>query len=125
MKKFLIAITLVVFFVPCVSFAQTATPTTYSPQYIAILQQLVKLLEQELAAIQPATVPTTTAVTTNSTTATTSPSAVTTYITYNKDGTETQWSNATGEMVATPVQPPCLPPKQWVPSGDGGFCAPY
>jgi hypothetical protein len=52
MKKILTYFIVLAFFVPCVSFAQTTQPVTYSPQYVALLEQLVKLLEQELASIQ-------------------------------------------------------------------------
>jgi hypothetical protein len=53
MKKFLASLVVLAIFVPCVSFAQTTT--TYSPQYISLLQQLLTLLEQELAATQTST----------------------------------------------------------------------
>ncbi len=74
-KRFFAGIVLLAFFVPCVSFAQTTTPTTYSPQYIALLQQLLSLLEQELAAIQATNAPAnTTATSTPSITAATTAS---------------------------------------------------
>jgi hypothetical protein len=61
MKKLFASLLMLAIFVPCVSFAQTTNTTTYSPQYIALLEQLLKVLEQELASIQAAAVSTTTA----------------------------------------------------------------
>ena len=59
MKKIFASLVVLAIFVPCVSFAQTTQPTTYTPQYIALLEQLLKVLEQELASIQSAAVSTT------------------------------------------------------------------
>jgi hypothetical protein len=105
-KRLFAGIALLAFFVPSVSFAQTPKATTYSPQYVAILQQLIKLLEEELAAIQTAAPSTasTTVTTANSTTVTSTASSTPVHGVYTtidtRTGVETHW-NADGTNTIT------------------------
>lgn len=62
-KKILASFVVLAFFVPCVSFAQTTSPTTYQQQIlqlIALLTQEVQSLEAQLQNLQSATAPTAT-----------------------------------------------------------------
>jgi hypothetical protein len=100
-KRFFAGILLLAFFVPCVSFAQTTRATTYSPQYIAILEQLVKLLEQELAAIQVTASTATQTATTTAVTLSPNVSVTVSPATIAFDGTTTISWVATGAASCT------------------------